>query len=147
MNRCQYCSREVLRRTEYERQLKAVEHFAKTLRVCSTKFVRQLRSLIDDSTGVAGLHRNGDVATWNELLRGGEFEDWLDGLDELEDLLADRPQAGKPVKLRLPSYEETIEAGHRAFTTWRDRFEAMQPAYRERVFSRLCGWYLRAAMK
>ena len=146
-SRCQYCGREVMRRMEYEKRLKAVEHFAKTLRVCSTKFARQLRALIDDSYGVAGLHHNGEVAPWAELLRGGEYEDWLDGLDELEDQLAGRKAAGRRVVVRLPSYEQTLEAGFRAFETWRERFEAMQPYYRERVFRRLCGWYLREAMK
>ena len=145
--RCQYCSREVLRRTEYERLLKDVEQDAKLLRKRATKLAKQLRSLIDDSEGAAGLHRNGDVAPWAELLRGGEYEDWLDGLDELEDQLAGRKVTGRKVVVSLPSYEQTLEAGFRAFEAWRERFEAMQPYYRERVFRRLCGWYLREAMK
>jgi hypothetical protein len=33
--------------------------------------------LTHSSEGVAGLHRNGDVATWEELCKGGRFEEWL----------------------------------------------------------------------
>lgn len=43
--------------------------------------VSSLDDLIADSEGVAGLHRNGDVATWDELVSGGRFEDWLSSLD------------------------------------------------------------------
>ncbi len=37
--------------------------------------------LIDESYGVAGLHLNGDVATWEELRTGGTFEAWLMDFD------------------------------------------------------------------
>ena len=147
MNRCQYCSREVTRRIEYEKRLKEVEQAAKILKLKAAKLARQVRDLIDDSYGVAGLHRNGEVAPWAELLRGGEYENWLDGLDELEDMLVDRPQAGRPISLKLPSYGELLEAGFKTYTTWKERFETMEPYHRERVFRRLCGWYLRAALK
>ena len=33
--------------------------------------------LINDSTGVYGLHLNGDPAEWDDLLTGGRFEEWL----------------------------------------------------------------------
>lgn len=33
-----------------------------------------IQGLIDESTGVAGLHLNGDIATWGELEAGGAFE-------------------------------------------------------------------------
>lgn len=36
-----------------------------------------LHDLIDDSEGVVGLHLNGDVAPWEELMEGGRFEEWL----------------------------------------------------------------------
>lgn len=38
--------------------------------------------LIDESYGVAGLHKNGDVAPWSELRTGGRFEEWLLDFDE-----------------------------------------------------------------
>lgn len=34
-----------------------------------------LNDLVRDSYGVAGLHLNGDVAPWSELLSGGRFEE------------------------------------------------------------------------
>lgn len=37
--------------------------------------------LINESTGVAGLHLNGDVAMWSELRKGGRFEEWLSDFD------------------------------------------------------------------
>ena len=33
--------------------------------------------LIANSSGVSGLHQSGDIAQWDELLEGGNFEDWL----------------------------------------------------------------------
>jgi hypothetical protein len=36
-----------------------------------------VQALIDESQGVCGLHLNGDIATWDELLQGGRFEGWL----------------------------------------------------------------------
>lgn len=37
-----------------------------------------IKSLCDESHGVAGLHLNGDVAPWGELLEGGRFEEWTE---------------------------------------------------------------------
>lgn len=42
-----------------------------------TRGLAAVESLISESEGVAGLHRNGDIAPWDELLEGGQFEDWL----------------------------------------------------------------------
>lgn len=39
-----------------------------------------LEALIDESGGVYGLHKNGDLAPWDELTEGGRFEDWLSAL-------------------------------------------------------------------
>jgi hypothetical protein len=36
-----------------------------------------LSDLINESTGVAGLHKNGDIAYWSDLTDGGRFEGWL----------------------------------------------------------------------
>ena len=38
--------------------------------------------LMDNSSGVDGLHLNGDIAPWNELRTGGMFEEWLIDFDE-----------------------------------------------------------------
>lgn len=36
-----------------------------------------IECLMGDSEGVAGLHRNGDLAPWGDLTDGGSFGDWL----------------------------------------------------------------------
>lgn len=36
--------------------------------------------LIRESDGVVGLHLNGDVAPWSDLLAGGRYEEWLGDL-------------------------------------------------------------------
>jgi hypothetical protein len=41
-----------------------------------------LDALVDSSEGVAGLHLNGDVASWESLREGGRFETWLMRMDE-----------------------------------------------------------------
>ena len=40
-----------------------------------------VEALIDESRGVDGLHRNGDLATWDELRTGGRYEEWLRDFD------------------------------------------------------------------
>jgi hypothetical protein len=42
-----------------------------------TELLGAINGLIADSYGVAGLHQNGDLAPWSELVSGGRFEDWL----------------------------------------------------------------------
>ncbi|MGE6778308.1 hypothetical protein ACQKFL_11775 [Vreelandella titanicae] len=44
-----------------------------------------MNDLIRESQGVAGLHKNGDVAEWESLLEGGHFEGWLLCLSEKPD--------------------------------------------------------------
>ncbi len=43
--------------------------------------VTSVADLIDNSSGVSGLHANGGIgckfAEWDELLEGGHFEEWL----------------------------------------------------------------------
>lgn len=41
--------------------------------------IRELVDLIEESEGVAGLHANGDIATWDSLIDSG----WLSGLNNL----------------------------------------------------------------
>lgn len=45
-----------------------------------------VRELIDNSDGVCGLHLNGDIATWEELQEGGQFEAWLLDFNYAEDI-------------------------------------------------------------
>ena len=49
------------------------------------KLVRGINAaadLMDNSSGVYGLHLNGDGAPWGELRTGGMFEEWLVDFDE-----------------------------------------------------------------
>lgn len=46
------------------------------------RITEAIHALIAESVGVVGLHMNGDVAEWEELLPGGRFEDWLMALEE-----------------------------------------------------------------
>lgn len=39
--------------------------------------IRSVSELITNSHGVQGLHLNGDMTPWKELLEGGRFEPWL----------------------------------------------------------------------
>ena len=39
--------------------------------------IEAVRDLITESSGVAGLHLNGDIAPWDDLEEGGEFWEWL----------------------------------------------------------------------
>lgn len=49
--------------------------------------IKAVRELMDESTGVVGLHMNGDVATWADLEQGGAFEEWLLDFNKAEDYL------------------------------------------------------------
>lgn len=49
--------------------------------------VDDINALVSESHGVAGLHRNGDVATWDEILPGGRFER-ISGLELAESVIA-----------------------------------------------------------
>lgn len=45
------------------------------------KGLEAVESLIGESSGVAGLHMNGDVAPWGDLRTGGKYEGWLVDFD------------------------------------------------------------------
>ncbi len=51
------------------------------------KGVQAVRYLMDESHGVDGLHRNGDVAPWGELEATGCFASWLWDFNKLEEHL------------------------------------------------------------
>lgn len=59
--------------------------------------------LIDESDGVYGLHRNGDVSPWDEINSGGRFGEWLDPVEQLRTALSsntgvsDKGDGAKPL--------------------------------------------------
>ena len=58
--------------------------------------VEAVDDLINESHGVDGLHLNGDVAPWDSLLPGGEYESWLLAIDPARAALAATPEKPKP---------------------------------------------------
>lgn len=46
--------------------------------------IKAVRELMSESTGVAGLHMNGEIAEWDCLEMGGKFEGWLIAFTEAE---------------------------------------------------------------
>jgi hypothetical protein len=46
--------------------------------------IESIRALANESTGVIGLHQNGDVAPWAELEDGGRFWEWLYAVNDAE---------------------------------------------------------------
>lgn len=46
--------------------------------------------LTQQSSGVSGLHLNGDLALWDELLHGGQYESWTNDIHALGAILKAR---------------------------------------------------------
>lgn len=66
---------------------KRVEELERAL--CS--LYSSITTLMEESEGVAGLHKNGDIATWAELDTGGQFENWLGPYLQRASELLDQP--------------------------------------------------------
>lgn len=67
-------------------RIKLVEQ-NKDLRDALRVLANAIEDLANHSTGVAGLHLNGDMAEWDELMPGGRYEEWLSALGTAKDLL------------------------------------------------------------
>jgi len=74
--------------------------------LCNTIFalalgIEAVRSVINESAGVAGLHMNGDVAKWGDLEFGGRFDEWLSAFNGAEAWVqnADNQRAAIDAKL------------------------------------------------
>jgi hypothetical protein len=52
------------------------------------RVLKAVDDLIASSEGVAGLHLNGDLAPWDELVAGGRYELWLADLETAREVLA-----------------------------------------------------------
>ena len=68
-----------------------------------------LTSLIQESTGVVGLHLNGDVAPWDELLAGGRYEEWLLAYNDLGAALAASPESADELRERVRELRDSVE--------------------------------------
>ncbi len=62
------------RHSEALREIEALKAERAELAGVLNALVDDINALVSESHGVAGLHRNGDVATWDEILPGGRFE-------------------------------------------------------------------------
>ncbi len=51
--------------------------------VAAQEVLTSVDELIANSQGVYGLHLNGDLAPWSDLLAGGRFGEWLEPLEKL----------------------------------------------------------------
>ena len=60
----------------------------KELLAALEKVVSDITALSENSYGVHGLHKNGDLAPWSSLFSGGFFEGWLLSVDEAGALIA-----------------------------------------------------------
>ena len=93
------------------------------LLVAATKLADDLHNLIGESEGVAGLHRNGDVADWESLMAGGRNEQWLMSLDALDAMLA----------------KELLDQGKRAVPAVRQHQREQFADAPSRIFLQVCG--------
>lgn len=57
--------------------MKAERDKLKAIVEADTRALDAADSLMNESTGVYGLHLNGDLAPWNDLRTGGFMEEWL----------------------------------------------------------------------
>lgn len=57
------------------------------------KGLQSVVGLIMHTKGVVGLHMNGDIAPWEDLLPGGGLGDWLRDFDQaLKDIQSTQPK-------------------------------------------------------
>ena len=69
------------------------QQLAAALATCDVKdlALQELSDLISESSGVYGLHLNGDLSPWDEIEQGGRFERFT----SLPDALAIKPDASR----------------------------------------------------
>lgn len=90
----------------------------KTIAILS-RAVHSMAILMDESRGVVGLHQNGDVAPWGELLRGGRFESWLEDVSDAFDEINRLTTEG--ARLLDQAIIDTYEDGSTAFAEENER--------------------------
>ena len=86
-----------------ETHISALEAQVSALREENNRFRRAIgavNELICHSSGVIGLHLNGNVAYWGELKRGGRYEGWLSDLSDANDAPA--------VTTKQPPFDDSL---------------------------------------
>ena len=61
------------------------------LTVAASHVLHDIDDLVANSEGVTGLHQNGDVAEWPDILEGGSFGEWLMSVEVLRNVLTPKP--------------------------------------------------------
>tara|TARA_R110002126_G_scaffold85356_2_gene206852 strand:- start:431 stop:685 length:255 start_codon:yes stop_codon:yes gene_type:complete len=77
-------------------------------RAMCAEMVRDFDDLRVSSEGVAGFHRNGDLAPWEELSESGRYP-WLSSFDRARALLA-QSVAEEPTDEELPIVAAELES-------------------------------------
>lgn len=97
--------------------------------------VEDLHGLFGSSQGVAGLHRNGDIAYWIELCEGGRFEEWLGSLSKAEQALSST--TGRNLLDRLQRLEKAFELACNALA---EESEGCCPGdlFGDKTFNEIC---------
>lgn len=60
--------------------------------------VTNINDLVNASRGVDGLHLNGDVAEWDSLLPGGDYQEWLFSIKRAEEIVSIAEREAKKEK-------------------------------------------------
>ena len=63
----------------------------KQLMDATAHVLHDIDDLVANSQGVTGLHQNGDVAEWPDILEGGSFGAWLMSVEVLRNVLTPKP--------------------------------------------------------
>lgn len=66
----------------------------------------EINGLMSESEGVAGFHRNGDIAPWHELEAGGRYERLSSLPDAMTAIAAAEAQPSQPAELELALFAE-----------------------------------------
>lgn len=95
MNEIEHLKAEVKRLTEVKNGYRKRAWSEYLRRLKAQAGLKAVVALINESEGVAGLHQNGDVASWDSLQTGGMFEEWLIEFDDAVDNI--RPKHSQPI--------------------------------------------------
>jgi chromosome segregation ATPase len=74
-------------RNRFEREAKKFRHLFGKARDALRTLIEEIDALVENSCGVMGIHPNGDLAPWTELLLGREFNGWLPSVHETHGIL------------------------------------------------------------
>lgn len=95
------------------------------IRLALERLIFDIYALAEKSEGIAGLHQNGDIAPWSDLLSGSPYSPWLgDGLEE-----ACAALVAPPADMATVPGDEAVEAAaQRIYLAMRfERIETTPP--------------------